>query len=335
MTTGPLHHWLLDKLSRDLAEEYQRIQSELRGQPQNIQLSGHLAENVWARLVADWLPPQYKFGFRRYLLYERPVDGESRSPEVDLVIFHPSYPHRLREQKEVLISGVVAAFSVKLSLTPSGLQEAIEAAAQLRRGIAPRHRGPIGDLVSPLIAGVLAQSHRDLGSDPQRGVTDRLMEASRLYDGSGATGLGEADLLLNAGIRRHPRNALDLVCVADLNCWHRHPSVLWKGPGEITKEEDKYVDFWNWQEPAEEPGVRTAEPIAAFVGELWRKLANRDPAMAVVGDGFQFTETAGQGTGLGQLHSLRAVADGLVRPLLRTIDPNRGQRANNPAWQID
>jgi hypothetical protein len=94
---GPLHHWLLEKLSRELAEEYERIQGELQGQPQYIQLSGYLAEAVWARLLQDWLPPQYEFGFRRHLLFEQPVDGKSRSPEIDLVLFHPSYPKRLRD----------------------------------------------------------------------------------------------------------------------------------------------------------------------------------------------------------------------------------------------
>lgn len=89
---GLRHHWLLDKLSRVLAEEYERIQAELKGQPENIQLSGHLAEKVWGRLLREWLPPQYEFGFRRHLLFEVPVDGASRSGEIDLVFFHPSYP---------------------------------------------------------------------------------------------------------------------------------------------------------------------------------------------------------------------------------------------------
>jgi hypothetical protein len=102
----PLHHGLLDKISSELAEEYQRIQDELRGQPENIQLSGYLAEAVWQRLVGPWLPPLYEFESRRHLLYELPVDDKVRSPEVDLVLFHPSYPQRLRAEHEVLVGSM-------------------------------------------------------------------------------------------------------------------------------------------------------------------------------------------------------------------------------------
>jgi len=98
-----------------------------------------------ARLLTDWLAPQYEFGFRRYLLFEQEVHGKSRSGEIDLVLFHPSYPKRLRDQTEVMISGVVAAFNVKLTLTPDGLSEAAEMAALLRRGMKP---GPVNHLAT-------------------------------------------------------------------------------------------------------------------------------------------------------------------------------------------
>jgi hypothetical protein len=63
MEPEPRHHWLLSTLARELEEEYGRIQAELHAGHENIQLSGHLAEKVWGRLLAEWLPPQYELGF--------------------------------------------------------------------------------------------------------------------------------------------------------------------------------------------------------------------------------------------------------------------------------
>jgi hypothetical protein len=313
---GPLHHWLLEKLSRELAEEYERIQLELKGNPKNIQLSGHLAEAVWARLLAEWFPPQYKFGFRRYLLFERPVDGETRSREIDLVLFHPSYPERLRDEKEVLISGVIAAFSVKLTLTPGLLSEGIGMAAQLRRGMVPRIREPIGDLVSPLITGVLAQSHRDMGNVPAETVLKTLLAAARQLDGTGASDDGG---IATSGLATHPRNELDFVCVADLNCWHRQPVVMWQGSGvPFAQDEDKYIAYWTSWKPLGPPGDRSVEPIAILVAELWQKLAHRDSALKAVADGFRMTNTSGTGAGSGEPKSLSPLVDPETYQTLRT-----------------
>jgi hypothetical protein len=74
------------------------------------------------------------------------------------VIFHPAYPTELRKRAEVMVSGVIAAFNVKLTLRDDGLPEAIEEARLLRRGMQRRSNRVIGDLVSPMVFGLLAQS---------------------------------------------------------------------------------------------------------------------------------------------------------------------------------
>lgn len=306
----PLHHWLLEKLSREIVEEYDRIQGELRGKPQNIQLSGYLAENVWARLLAEWLPPQYGFGFRRHLLYEQAVDGEKRSPEVDLVLFHPCYPKRLREEHEVLISGVIAAFSVKLTLNPAGLREGVKLAASLRRGIQPRIGEPIGDLVSPLIVGVLAQSHSQFGPEPEHKVDQLLWDTAATLDGAGAVPDGFGGFS-TSGLDSHPRNELDFVCVADLNCWRRTVMILNKDIGvPWALDEEMYVAHWAHGKLLDGSSTgRVADPIAILVSDLWQKLAHRDRSLKAVADGFRMTDTAGQSGGSLQPKPLRSLID--------------------------
>jgi hypothetical protein len=224
------------------------------------------------------------------------VDGKTRSPEVDLVLFHPAYPRHLRRRskKEVLVSGVSAAFSVKLTLTPTRLREAIESASLLRRGmIHPRHE-PIGDLVSPLVVGVLALSHRGFGRDPQSKIEEILLDAARE--------LRPPDMVPGAstsGLASHPRNELDFVCVADLDCWHRHPRVFRQPATDGTTQGVQYAATWSSKKKKPQGADRVAVPMAILVNELWQKLAHRDPSLRQIADGFQWTGTPGVGQGRG------------------------------------
>lgn len=293
--TSPIHHWLLERLNNELAEDYARIRADHAGRRQNAQRTGHIAEATW-EVLADWLPPQYEFGSRRYLVYELEVDGKSRSDEVDLVLFHPAYPRHLRRRskKEVLVSGVSAAFSIKLTLTPSGLKEAIDSAALLRRGMIHPRNEPIGDLVSPLIVGVLALSHRGFGKNPQEKIEKLLLDA--------AADLRPPDMVPGAstsGLPSHPRNELDFVCVANLDCWHRHPRVFRQPADSQTTPDVQYAAPWGSKKKKPQGADRVAVPIAILVNELWKKLAHRDPALRQIADGFQWTGTPGVGQGRG------------------------------------
>jgi hypothetical protein len=278
-----LHYQWLEDVSADLQREYDRIQEGLKEGPENIQLSGHQAEATWCELLTDWLPPGYSFGVRKYLLFEHEVDGQYRSGETDLVLFHPAYPERLRQRKEVMIGGVIAAFSVKLKLNRAGLREAMDEAAVLRRGLGIRPGALIGELVSPLITGVLAQSHA-LGANPQDTVGKILREdkSTRMS---------------------HPRDELDLVCVADLNYWVRDSTILRAGvPHSFAKDGDEYLPTWQSGRLA---GATTeVRPIAGLVTHLWQKLARRDVSLTPIADSFRHTGTSGSYEGRGESQPL-------------------------------
>jgi hypothetical protein len=281
----PFHHLLLTKLARELDEEYERITGELQGKPENTQFSGHQTEKVWGRLLEEWLPPQYRFAFRRHIVLEREVNGDSRTGEVDLVLFHPAYPERLRQEQEVLVSGVVAAFSVKRTLDAAGFREATDLAMLLRRGMVPRTGEPIGELISPLIVGALANSLRRVAS-PRNWVEDKLMAAAEASE--------------------HPREELDLVCIGDLECWTRNSFVFCAGtpehsaasqadPAIAPPNEDVYLESWTAQHPGAEG--RLGEPLAVLVSHLWQKLAHRDASLLPIADGFRLTNIVGIGSG--------------------------------------
>jgi hypothetical protein len=72
----------------------------------------------------------------------------------------------------------------------------------------------------------------------------------------------------------HPREAIDLVCVADPDCWRRHSSIEYSDvPFSRTRGHGLYellgvhVDM-----PA-------AHPVAILITELWGKLAKRDTTL--------------------------------------------------------
>lgn len=199
------HHAWLSALAEDINAEYWQVRRKLEG-PENIQQRGHHYEALFRRLLLRWIPPQYEIGTRKYLLLERDIDGETYSNETDLVIFHPSYPRELRERSEVLVAGVVAAFSVKSSLDAQVLQDAIAEARLVRDGFAERQGLIVGELVSPLIYGVLTHTHDLSASTTRAAVTNALL--------AGANG------------EEVPRRQLDIVCVADLDCWYRTAECL-------------------------------------------------------------------------------------------------------------
>jgi hypothetical protein len=272
------HHAWLSAIAEEINSEYWQVRRKLEG-PENTQQRGHHYEALFRRMLLRWLPPQYEIGTRKYLLLEHGVDGEIYSKETDLVIFHPSYPRELRERSEVLLAGVVAAFSVKSALDAQVLQDAIAEARLVRDGFIGREGSIVGELVSPLIYGVLTHTHNLSGSEPRAVVTDVL--------------LGEANN------ERVPRRQLDLVCIADLDCWYRTADCLQYEIGSPNpSDHDKYIDYWHsaYHSPEFDPQpVDNPNPVATLVTQLWAKLATRDPQLAYLARGLEVTGTGSHG----------------------------------------
>jgi hypothetical protein len=147
------HHRWFEEVAADVAADYNRLHSDARADPQR---SGHGGESTWERLLKDWLPPAYGVATRKYIL---PETDDKQPFETDIVVFNAGYPERLRNREEVLVGGVAAAFSVKLTLDAAGLRDGVERAARLRRGIAQRHGTVRQELTSSLVVGLLAHSH--------------------------------------------------------------------------------------------------------------------------------------------------------------------------------
>ena len=233
-----------------------------------MQESGHRAEAAWKQFLEAWLPPQYEIGTRKYIVADT-ASGGAKSRETDLVVFHPSYPRMLRENTTVLASGVVAAFSVKLTLDSAGLSEAVESAQELRRLLPGPPASTVRDqLLSPIMFGVLAHSHcwHGANSAPISNIENRLRD-QRV---------------------RNPREQLDVVCVTDLGSWFRACHVVTKEMAEQFRLMGLY-DRPHVQDIMfrEREVTSSGQVLGGLIYALLRRLAAFDPTIRPIAEGMK------------------------------------------------
>ncbi|WP_329407675.1 hypothetical protein OG563_36750 [Nocardia vinacea] len=270
------HEWLKD-VSRQMASDYVKAHA-MASNPSNVQHSGHKSESAWVRPLQDWLPPQFQVATRKYLLLEDDSLGPAMSAETDIVIFQPSYPERLRDRDEVLVAGVAAAFSVKLTLDRKGIEEAVTEAATVRRATKIRSNTVRGEVLPPFLYGLLAHSHawKQPGSTPDKNVTEALIALDREHS--------EA-----------PREGLDLVCVADHGCWSRVTTIMdYPEPGSPQAHFSPYGGVESGFVADVEPDDVVDEnlrypPIATLISILLDKLSYYDASVKPIADGLRLT----------------------------------------------
>lgn len=301
------HVRLLDQIAKDMASDYDAIRTEIGDQGASaIQESGHRAESRWKEFLEDWLPPQYEIGTRKYLVSDS--TGE-KSSEQDLVIFHPSYPRKLRAQTLVSVSGVVAAFSVKLTLDAAGLKQAIVSAQQVRRLLAHPPRNVRGELVSTVMYGVLAHSH--------------------VWKGAGATPIANIERQLVDQGAANPREGLDVVCVADLACWQRMLFVLTEylidGLKQQGIEDIPHVQDVMFREA---DSVGKPQALGGLLSAVLGRLAVFDMTVTPIANGLRQATVPSQEAGARHRWPLAEVLS------IDTLESIRNGRTGSPEWNF-
>lgn len=278
----------LRKLERDIQEEYEGVHATA---PRDPQRAGHEGESAWTRLFEHWLPPAYTLGHRRYIVPE--IGGRDQAFETDLVVFRPSYPQALRSRTEVLAGGVAAAFSVKLTLNAAGIEDAVRRAARLRRGLLPRQGSPRQEMEPPFPVGLLAHSHawKKKGSKPVGNITKALNR-------------------WDAKLAEHPREILDMVCVADLNCWMalRQPYISPQGARWLSAptEEQRQVGYMCTAISTGD-SISGSCPVGMFLCSLLSRLAFQDPTLKPFVEALRLTGTLGTGCAVQRYWNLSQV----------------------------
>ena len=293
---GALYVEWLRKFEREVADQYERLHREAIGDPQK---AGHEPETTWAAFFKEWLPASYGVGTRRFVI---PEVGDDQ-PEMDLVIFRPSYPEKLRERSEVFAGGVAAAFSVRLTLDAKGVADGFDRALRLRRGMLPRSWTLRRELLGPFPVGLLAHSHewKAPNSNPEWNVSSRLWT------------LAEQDAV------RHPRDLLDWVCVADLNTWFTS-RVTWYSPQQEEVGSAIMVDRPEYSE--------STTPVGSLLTKVLARLSYDDRTLAPIAEGFRLAQTEPTYSGRLRKWPADAVYSGAVRQRIQ----QGALSVNDPEW---
>ncbi len=240
----------LASVQSDMATEYERITARSKSDPGT---AGDEGEEHWAALIRRWIPRQYYVVTKGCILGE---DGEP-SPQMDVVILKPSYPPGLLEKKTYLAGGVAAAFECKLTLRATGIDKTFKNAVALRKIIKPRSGSPFRILNSGIRYGLLAQSHEWAENRAAATINDYLVKFDKQYV-------------------THPREMLDLICVADVATWAAMRDPWFPPTGQIATN---YTNFLNLC-------PRPRFPIASFLSHLLLALGWEDRSIRPISEYF-------------------------------------------------
>jgi hypothetical protein len=254
---------LMGAVKESLARDYERIRARSRDDPGT---AGDQAEEDWAAILRNWLPANYTVVTKGRIPFE---DGTS-SPQMDVLVLSPSYPRGLSNEKYIFSGGVVAAFECKLTLRKPDVRRAFEAAYKIKKKIKPRLGTPYGELNSPPIVGLLAHSQA-------------------LGKGRGSWKLHETIEAFQDKFADHPRELLDIICVADTATLPLAKTVL-MGPG-LSKDETEELSerkikgavalmYVIQDEDRPNSGIdSTGEILAGLIYELTFRIAFEDSSI--------------------------------------------------------
>lgn len=248
--------------SEQLRSEYVRISRRAREDPGT---AGDEGEENWRALLAAWLPIDFHVTTKGRILA---LDGRL-SPQVDVVVLRPGYPPALRDKKVHLAGGVFAAFECKLTLTAAHIAAAGSTSREIASIAGPRSGTPYDELHSPILYGLLAHGAR-AGRDPLARLDAALA----------------GELALDA----HPREGLDVTCVANLGCWRSWtvlisraralPADMWAKQRELYEldpEGSVHRTYARWMTIPWRSPDPPADPLYLLITHLYGRIGREYP----------------------------------------------------------
>jgi hypothetical protein len=205
--------WLFNRVTADIASEYQRIQSRVKEDPGT---AGDQGEENWAAILRKYLPANYHIRTKGRIVA---ADGNA-SRQVDILVLSPSYPEGLLDSKMYVAAGVLAVFECKITLRRQHITSAVKTAAEINRLTRSDQ-----NIKRRIAYGLLAHSHAlaTIKRAPGRSLYNALITADQTYVDD-------------------PRECLDLLCIADLGTWTSFRRVR-PGTGDYIVE-NSYMQTW-------------------------------------------------------------------------------------------
>lgn len=265
------------QLSDEMAAEYNRIQMRAIEDPGT---AGDQGEENWAELLRGWLPRTYGVVTKGRIISQ---DGRT-SPQIDVLVLKSIYPEKLLTKKLYLAAGVAAAFECKTTLKASHIEEAVKTCTEIKNLYPNREGTPYKELHAPIVYGLLAHSHSWKGpnSTPQANIEQKLLESDYLRVS-------------------HPRQGLDLLCVADLAAWTLNKVTFLgqlspRNPNYVPQDA-KAITAHMRHTPSCGSQVGNFTPIGVLISSLSRRLGWEDSALRDLANYYHDTNITGGGSG--------------------------------------
>ena len=261
------------QLSDDMVAEYDRI---YKGATENSGFTGDQTEENWAQLLRKWLPRTYEVVTNGKIITQ---EGDT-SPELDILVLKDTYSHDSQSERLYLAADVAAVFECKATLRAAHIAEAVQTCAEIKNLYPVRVGTPYKELHTPVVYGLLAHSHSWKGnnSTPEVNIARNLYK----YDNQHVS---------------HPRQTLDLLCVADLAAWTSCKSAF----VSRENEPDKLVlSSYAERILSADNHLERFTPIVALVSNLSHRLAWENPTLRNLADCYRITNVAGSPMTKGQ-----------------------------------
>lgn len=210
-----------------------------------------------------------------------------------MLVLSPAYPKHLLDKKLYLAGGVEAAFECKTTLKAQHIAASLTNASEIRAHLPERKGTPYRELYSPIVYGLLAHSHswKSANSTPVQNVTSNLQSGDLMHT-------------------KHPREMLDLVCIADLAVWgaskltftgpsqYRDDPQIWE---EVMKpiygEHGCATTAYICSSPFTENQAEHFTPVGNMLSNLWSLLAREHHDMRKLEEYFRRANLRGSGRG--------------------------------------
>ena len=250
-------------LQNDMAAEYDRIQKRATEDPGT---AGDQGEENWAELLRGWLPRTYEVVTKGRIIG---VDGRT-SPQIDVLVLKSIYPEKLLNKKLYLAAGVAAAFECKNTLRAEHIEKAVKTCVKIKNLYPVRKGTPYKELHAPIVYGLLAHSHSWKGdnSTPEDNIEQKLIMSDSCHVS-------------------HPRQGLDLLCVADLTTWTLCKLTFLdrlspQDPNYASQEAEMITSYM--RNTAGNIQIDDFTSIGVFISNLSKRFAWEDPTLRDLAD---------------------------------------------------
>ena len=266
------------QLQNDMAAEYNRIQKRATEDPGT---AGDQGEENWAEQLRGWLPRTYEVVTKGRIIG---ANGQT-SPQIDVLVLKSVYPEKLHNKKLYLAAGVAAAFECKITLRAEHIEKAVETCVKIKDLYPVRVGTPYKELHTPIVYGLLAHSHSWKGnnSTPEDNIQQKLI-TSDFWNVS------------------HPRQGLDLLCVADLATWTFSKITFLsqlspQDPNYAPQDAKMITDYTRWT-AGSDIQVEDFTSIGVLISNLSKRLAWEDPTLRALADYYHDIKITGTGSGV-------------------------------------